>query len=477
MTFWLILALLVPVAALVAFAGDAVAKRVGKRHWRLFGLRPRATATLVAVVTGVLIALSAFGAFLLLAQDARETILSAERIRLERDGLKAEVQRFREEVGRYEQVVQDLKAQTGRTLAERNQLATERKRLEELLEITEQRLQDAGQNLSDTQQELNQLRQTFEQQKASLAVASQEKKRFEAERQALQDKEVYLLQQAARAQSQLNQLGSDQQRQLLQLFAAEQQTRLLESDKRRLEQDIAVLNLQRQRTEEARSSLERERNELQQSLEAVRQDEQSLQERLGGLQAQVARLENSRKALLSGVENLVGKVLLAEQAVMPGGEQEAVAEAIRRADLRVRALGLAGSVVLEKPKFPLVVRQGVILVRPRGLTPEGLMQLGVEYRIRERAFVRGEVLATAMMTLPASPNDTWRGLELLWQTAEVRLVGAGWVPEKLLAFDTEQALDFLNELGRLRGQVRVGLVAFNHLYPTESPKLILRVLP
>ncbi|MBI5811806.1 MAG: DUF3084 domain-containing protein, partial [Meiothermus silvanus] len=83
MTFWLILALLVVVSALVAYTGDLVAKRVGKRHWRFFGLRPRTTATLVATLTGVLIALGAFATFMLLVEDARETILQAEQVRYE----------------------------------------------------------------------------------------------------------------------------------------------------------------------------------------------------------------------------------------------------------------------------------------------------------------------------------------------------------------------------------------------------------
>ena len=57
MTFWAILILLVLVAGLVAYVGDLVAKRVGKRHWRFLGLRPKATATLVAVAVTVVLGL------------------------------------------------------------------------------------------------------------------------------------------------------------------------------------------------------------------------------------------------------------------------------------------------------------------------------------------------------------------------------------------------------------------------------------
>ena len=65
MTFWALLFLVLFLSALVAYLGDKVAKWAGKRHYRLFGLRPRQTATLVAVFTGVGIALLSYLGFLL----------------------------------------------------------------------------------------------------------------------------------------------------------------------------------------------------------------------------------------------------------------------------------------------------------------------------------------------------------------------------------------------------------------------------
>lgn len=485
MTFWWFLAVLVPVAAVVAYAGDAVAKRVGKRHWRLFGLRPRATGTLVAVVTGVVIAVSAFAAFFLLARDARETILLAERVRAERDSLQ-------QEVARYQQVVADLRAQASQTLAERNQLAGERRRLEELLGAMEKRLGRTTDELDQSRQALQQLKATTTQQQQALIAANNQQKRLQVERQTLQDRERYLAQQAAQAQSQLNRLIADQQQQLVRAFNAEQKvlrleerTRLLEKEKLRFEQDLAFLAAQRKQAEEIRQQLEQQKQELSQQRDALRasllqtqRDEAELKARLSRLQNQVFTLEASRTALRSGVESLVGRILLSEKVVLPGSEQQAVAEALTMAEERVRGMGLSGSVVVERPKFPLVVRQGVVLVRPRGVTSEGLMQLGVEYRTRERKFSRGEVLVSLQLNLPSPANESWRNLEGLWAEATMRLKAADWVPEKLdLAPDSSQILEVLAQMGRLKGAVRVGIVAEVNLYPTEVPQLVLRVLP
>ena len=109
MTFWALLFLVLFLSALVAYLGDKVAKGAGKRHYRLFGLRPRQTATLVAVFTGVGIALLSYLGFLLVFRDAREVILQAEAIRAERDRLK-ELERENRELKRANEILRKASA-------------------------------------------------------------------------------------------------------------------------------------------------------------------------------------------------------------------------------------------------------------------------------------------------------------------------------------------------------------------------------
>jgi uncharacterized protein (DUF3084 family) len=127
MTFWALLILILLLSALVAYLGDRVAKWAGKRHFRLLGLRPRQTATLVAVFTGVGIALFSYLGFLLVFREARETILEAQAIREERDRLKGE----REALLRLKEA---MEAEAAQALSELNALRAERKELLEALE-------------------------------------------------------------------------------------------------------------------------------------------------------------------------------------------------------------------------------------------------------------------------------------------------------------------------------------------------------
>ncbi len=63
--------LIMIVAGFVAYVGDRVGHQVGRRRLTLFGLRPKYTSTIVAVATGMVIALAVTLIALLLSYDVR----------------------------------------------------------------------------------------------------------------------------------------------------------------------------------------------------------------------------------------------------------------------------------------------------------------------------------------------------------------------------------------------------------------------
>ena len=70
---WELLAVLVVVSAVVAYVGDVVGMRIGKKRISLFGLRPRHTSSVVTALTGVMITL----ATLVVVSAASETVRTA----------------------------------------------------------------------------------------------------------------------------------------------------------------------------------------------------------------------------------------------------------------------------------------------------------------------------------------------------------------------------------------------------------------
>ena len=78
-------------SGLVAYSADTIARRAGRRHLRLFGLRPKTTALIVAVASGMGISLASVLAFGVINRAAISNIEQADRLRAELSQLKVDV--------------------------------------------------------------------------------------------------------------------------------------------------------------------------------------------------------------------------------------------------------------------------------------------------------------------------------------------------------------------------------------------------
>lgn len=77
---WQIILILFLLGGIIAYSGNRVGKYIGKRRLTLFHLRPRHTATIITIFSGVLIALLTAGVLLLISQDARTALLGLDRL-------------------------------------------------------------------------------------------------------------------------------------------------------------------------------------------------------------------------------------------------------------------------------------------------------------------------------------------------------------------------------------------------------------
>ncbi|MGB9613613.1 MAG: DUF3084 domain-containing protein [Candidatus Margulisiibacteriota bacterium] len=75
--------LLLLLGGIIAYLGNYIGRYIGKRRLTIFGLRPRYTATAIAVFSGVLIAFFTLLILLLVSQDARMAIFGLEELRKE----------------------------------------------------------------------------------------------------------------------------------------------------------------------------------------------------------------------------------------------------------------------------------------------------------------------------------------------------------------------------------------------------------
>jgi hypothetical protein len=85
----LVIAIMI-VAGFVAYVGDRVGHQVGRRRLTLFGLRPKYTSTIVAVATGMVIALAVTLIALLLSNEVRTAFFRLDRLNTRINTLQAQ---------------------------------------------------------------------------------------------------------------------------------------------------------------------------------------------------------------------------------------------------------------------------------------------------------------------------------------------------------------------------------------------------
>lgn len=125
---------LVVMGGAIAYIGDKLGTKVGKKKLTVLGLRPKHTSILVTIITGFLIAASTLGILTLVSQDVRTALFGME-------ALKAELGSLSEEVFK----------QTGELMTSRAALDAKTK---EYLELT-QKVKETSSQLASLSQELD----------------------------------------------------------------------------------------------------------------------------------------------------------------------------------------------------------------------------------------------------------------------------------------------------------------------------------
>lgn len=453
MTFWALLVLILLLSALVAYLGDRVAKWAGKRHFRFLGLRPRQTATLVAVMTGVGIALFSYLGFLLVFREARETILEAQAVREERDRLKGE----REALLRAKEA---MEAEAARALSELNALRAERKELLKALEEAEAlkgRLMAEARGLQAQVAALGKEKARLEEEKARL---EEEKTRLAA---LLSEKEALLAEKERALAERTEALKALEE--ALRKTAAEKKR--LEGEKGRLEADIALLQVRLEEARRERQGLEEELSALRGRLAEAQRSLAQAEERVRGLLRQAEALAGERGQLSERLLRLSQGLYLGEVRL---GAEEGRATLERVAERRALLQGFRGAELLEGE----VRGPGLAVLEGAGYR-DGRLLVRFRFYPEKKAFAAGEVLASATFRLSTQARHQ-EVLERLGEEARRRLLEAGFPPEYATFPSPEELARGLALLQGRKGVVRLGVVAAKDLWTTERPLLAYQLL-
>ncbi len=84
--------LLIVVSGGIAYVGNLVGRAIGRRRLTLFGLRPRYTAQIITIATGMIITIITVATVLLVSRDARQALFQFRTLQEQMGGLRTEIQ-------------------------------------------------------------------------------------------------------------------------------------------------------------------------------------------------------------------------------------------------------------------------------------------------------------------------------------------------------------------------------------------------
>lgn len=210
---WVMLFILSVMGGIIAYLGDKIGSRVGKRKIVLFGLRPKYTSIVITILTGISIAVVTLGVMFVLSQNVRIALFGMHQLQMQ----KAELEAQRDTLQKQAEAL-------GNELVDKNSLIASN---EELLKQQQAQLDGKNEEIRLTQLDLQQAQQARDDKTRQLSIiqvamdeAKTDKEEAEAARDAaVSDKE--------KAQKDLTMLEETKQQMMTTIQTLDQRIRLL----------------------------------------------------------------------------------------------------------------------------------------------------------------------------------------------------------------------------------------------------------
>ncbi len=185
---------LVVMGGAIAYIGDKLGSKVGKKKLTVFGLRPKHTSILVTIITGFLIAATTLGILTLASSDVRTALFGMEALKEELDSLSEEVFKQNDELKLNREALEtktqeylELTKRIKETTQELAIVEAERNRAAATLATIQTEYAAAKRDLAEAQQEIDGLVETKRQLDQRVAELNSSKTKLEEDVQRLND--------------------------------------------------------------------------------------------------------------------------------------------------------------------------------------------------------------------------------------------------------------------------------------------------
>ncbi|MGJ3246222.1 MAG: DUF3084 domain-containing protein [Elainellaceae cyanobacterium] len=424
----------------IATLGDRIGMRVGKARLSLFNLRPRQTATLVTILTGVIISATTFALLFAVSDQLRTGVFELREI-------QDDLETARTNLG-------DARTELSQARSQRNQVQNELEEARDERRDAQQRLRAINQSLEDA---IARQART----ESQLATTRNELNRIEANFQQAQSQLREVSQQATALRSEIRELEAEREAQI-----AQRDQEIAERNEAIAEREARLRELENQR-----ASLNRELQNLEDEIKALREGSVVLL-RNQTLASGVIRVIDP-DAAPQAVDQLLREANRAAiQAILPGSNAQEV-QVIQITNTEVEQL--INEIRGGEDYLVRIFSQGNYLVGETCvLAGQTCIQVAADAVINEVVFDGDEVLAAT--TLDPSEMTTESlidRIELLVAATQFRAQRAGILSNIVqIAYGREQRVsDFFQTLQGSNNPVEVQTVAAEPIY-TAGPVIV-----
>lgn len=309
---YILIAAIFILGGIIAAFGDRLGTKIGKARLRLFNLRPRQTAMMITVITGMLISALTLGILFSLSESLRRGIFQLDDILQEKRFIEGELA----EVTQQKQQV-------------------------------EQQLTQVRKEQSQAVTDLNAINRDFEQSKQQLSKISAQAKKLRQELNNLLAQRDDRLQQLQQLQKQSQALQAQLQEREQQIQEQDRVLAQKESRLRELEQQQQVLQTQVQERDRSIAALDQAISAAETSLKLRTKRLAQLESQLEFVERNVAILEQSYQELREKKITIVKGQVLASAVVRivdPTAAKSAIDSLLRQANTNaVQATQFSGS--------------------------------------------------------------------------------------------------------------------------------------
>jgi uncharacterized protein (DUF3084 family) len=439
----LVVAMLV-LGGVIATVGDRLGTRVGKARLSLFNMRPRQTATLITILTGIIISASTFGLLFAVSDQLRTGVFELENIQ---DNLKEAREELQSATDEKQQIEERLRRA-------RRQQNNAQRQLEQINRSLDQAVTQQAQTqtqLKTTQQRLVESQTKFQQAQQLLGTVSQQATSLRSEIQQLQSDRQELVRQRDEVRGQIAQRDQE-------IAERDQAIRTRETQLKDLESQITFLDQQR-------DSLEREYEDLRRGSVTLFRNQT--------LAWGVVRIDQPSAAPRAVDQLLQRANQLVAQIIQPGTTRTD-RQVIRITNAQVDQL--ASQISTGKDYVVRVIAGGNYVVgEPCVLAGEACIDVIATAAPNQVVFQQGEVIATTTVNASSMNSQTMaERIFLLIAAAQFRCRQAGILDDTVSIANNQrdEVVAFIEKLQQTTDSVEVQVVAAEDAY-TAGARLAL----